>query len=209
MSKVKNNDSAELKAVGTIYSALKPLDQPVQLRALRYAAEMLGLNLAVPTNKNSSSEDARADTDESASAPSTPALPTEAASDDVDGINAVALKWMKRSGLDSKILGSLFSLGIDEIDLVAKSVPGKNKKERMRNVVLLKGIAAYLGSGVARVSYEQLKEACLHYDAYDGANFASYLKSFAAEVGGTKESGFTLTARGLTAATDLIKQMLA
>ena len=51
----------------------------------------------------------------------------------------------------------------------------------------------------------QVKEACLHYDAFDNSNFASYLKSFAAEVSGTKESGYTLTARGLTAATDLIK----
>jgi hypothetical protein len=74
--------------------------------------------------------------------------------------------------------------------------------------LLLKGIAAYLSTGVARVSHEQLKEACLHYDAFDPANFATHMKDFAAEASGTKESGYTLTARGLTAATEIIKSIV-
>ena len=115
---------------------------------------------------------------------------------------------MKRSDLDSKSLQSLFSLGIEEIDLVAKSVPGSSKRERTRNVLLLKGIAAYLGTGTPRITYEQLKEACLHYNAYDATNFATYLKSFTADAGGTKEAGYTLTPRGLTAGTDLVKELL-
>jgi hypothetical protein len=139
-------------------------------------------------------------------APLTP--PTEVQPfDDAEGINSVALKWMRRSGLTPSVLQNIFSLGIEEIDLVANSVPGTNKKERMHSVLLLKGIASYLGTGVARVSYEQLKEACLHYDAYDGANFSAYLKSFAAEVAGSKNAGFTLTARGLTSATELLRTM--
>jgi hypothetical protein len=133
---------------------------------------------------------------------------TQPGVDDIDGINAVALKWMRRSGLDPKSLQTLFSLGIDEIDLVAKSVPGTSKRERMRSVLLLKGIAAYLGTGAPRITYEQLKEACLHYDAYDAANFAKNLKSFSSDTTGTKEAGFTLTARGLTSATDLLKELL-
>ncbi len=72
----------------------------------------------------------------------------------------------------------------------------------------MKGIAAYLSTGVARVSHEQLKEACLHYDAFDPANFATHMKDFAAEASGTKESGYTLTARGLTAATEIIKSIV-
>jgi hypothetical protein len=119
------------------------------------------------------------------------------------------LKWIKRSGLEPKKLQTLFSLGIDEIDLVAKSVPGTSKRERMRNVLLLKGVAAYLGTGVARMTHEQIKEACLHYNAYDAGNFSKYLKSFAADVGGTKKAGYTLSPRGLTSATALLSEMLA
>jgi len=35
---------------------------------------------------------------------------------------------MTRNGLEAEKLSAIFSLGIDEIDLVAKSVPGKGKK---------------------------------------------------------------------------------
>lgn len=210
MTNEKKNQagSAELKAVGTVYSALEKLERPIQLRVLRYAAEMLGLEFPAPGRKDLPSDTQESESEETSLTAATPALSTDQPAEEVEGISAVALKWMKRSDLNPKSLQNFFSLGIDDIDLVAKSVPGTNKKERMRSVLLLKGIAAYLGTGAPRVSYEQLKEACLHYNAYDGGNFAAYLKSFAAEVGGAKESGFTLTARGLSAATDLLKEIL-
>ena len=116
-------------------------------------------------------------------------------------------KWMQRNGLSMSSLSKIFSVGEDEIDLIAKSVPGKSKKTRTHSVILLKGVAAYLGSGAARISHQQIKETCLHYDAYDSPNFAAYLKDFASEITGTKQSGYTLTARGLAAATELAKEM--
>ncbi len=61
----------------------------------------------------------------------------------------VAQKWMRRNGLQAEHLSSIFSLGGDEIDVVAKSVPGKSTKARMHNVFLLKGVAAYLAGGAA------------------------------------------------------------
>ena len=201
------DESPEIKAIGAVYGALKDLEPAVQTRVLRYSAEMLGLTFDLSANRRAPAEQEEVVRDNSISV-SPPTLPDTEAADDVEGISAVALKWMKRSGLSAQHLQSLFSLGVDEIDLVTKKVPGSSKKERMRNVLLLKGIAAYLSTGAARVGYEQVKEACIHYDAYDSTNFATYLKSFAAEVGGTKEAGFTLTARGMTAATELIKEML-
>lgn len=210
MAKVRKQAgaSAEIEAIGAVHAALEGLDASVQLRVLRYCAEMLGLALESASKSNevsSSYEPVRSDDSPTTS---TTTLPDTDVSEDVDGINAVALKWIRRSGLNTKELQNLFSLGIEEIDLVAKSVPGSSKRERMHNVVLLKGIAAYLGSGTPRMTYEQLKEACLHYNAYDMGNFASYLRSFSADAGGTKEAGYTLSARGLNSATELIKQML-
>lgn len=206
MANKKTEDTPEIDAYRTVYLALKSLDSPAQLRVLRYSAEMLGLKFEIPSagGRASSDQDDNQSGDSAASA----SPPEVQSSDDIEGINAVALKWMRRSNLNPKSLQALFSLGIDEIDLVAKSIPGTSKRERTRNVLLLKAIAAYLGTGAARVTYEQLKEAALHYSAYDAANFAAHIKSFASDVGGTKESGFTLTARGLTAATDLIREML-
>jgi hypothetical protein len=128
--------------------------------------------------------------------------------DGLEGISPLARKWMVRNGLSAEQLSQLFSLGADEIDLVASTVPGTNKRDRARTVLLLKAMAAYLSSGAARVTHEQIKEACLHYDAYDSANHAKSIKLMVAEASGNKESGYTLTARGMTAATEIIKEML-
>jgi len=200
--------SPEIEAINTVYAALRVLDAAAQVRVLRYSAEMLGLSSETANISGlPSTEPLPFRTDDTPSTRSGSSAGSELP-EDVDGINPVALKWMKRSGLNAQSLQKLFSLGIDDIDLVAKSVPGTSKRERMRNVILLKGVAAYLGTGVPRITYEQLREACLHYNAYDVANFARHLKSFAADVGGTKEAGLTLTARGLTAATDIVKELL-
>jgi hypothetical protein len=206
MATKKTEDTPEIDAYRTVYLALKSLDPSAQLRVLRYSAEMLGLKFEIPGAGNRTSHDH--EESQSSDSIASVSIPDTQTSDDVEGINSVALKWIRRSNLDPKNLQKLFSLGIDEIDLVAKLVPGTSKRERMRNVLLLKAIAAYLGTGAARVTYEQLKEASLHYNAYDAANFAAHIKSCASDIGGTKESGYTLTARGLTAATDLIREML-
>jgi hypothetical protein len=192
----------EITAISVVYDALRTLDPEAQRRVLEYVAGKLGL----PSPQTDDESHQVPDTPEPLSVVSPKATGTEE-SDTSEGVSPVALKWMKRSGLTASSLSALFSLGVDEIDLVAKKVPGENKKDRMHNVLLLKGIAAYLSTGVARVTHEQVKEACLHYDAFDTNNFASYLKSFSAEVAGTKGSGYTLTARGLTNATEIIKSL--
>ena len=200
------DNDPEFEAIRKVYSTLKDLDEAAQNRVLDYVINKLNLTREAGRASRRESQDIREEV---------PARPpnlqnTERQGDDaLDGISPVAQKWMRRNSLTAAALSSLFSLGVDEIDLVAKTVPGKNKKERMHSVGLLKGIASYLGSGAARFTHEQIKEACLHYDAYDAANFAAHMKSFSAEVSGSKENGYTLTPRGLTAATDLIKQIMS
>lgn len=195
------NSDPEITAITVVYDALKELDPAAQKRVLGYVARRLGL-------PSSSDEEPVTPPDTRDLPPAIPEPPSGAEdADDSEGISPVAVKWMKRNSLSASSLSTLFSLGVDEIDLVAKTVPGDNRKQRMHSVLLLKGIAAYLSTGVARVTHEQLKEACLHYDAFDGINFATHLKSFAAEAAGTKGSGYTLTARGLTNATELIRSM--
>jgi|SRR5581483_1345337 len=200
-----NESDPEITAIAAVYDALKNLDAAAQARVLQYVAGKLGVT--TPDSPRSFSETSGGDKYRQEDVPNIKSAPAE--SDDLDGISPVAIKWMRRSGLTTTELSKLFSVGGDEIDLVAENVPGNNKKDRMHSVLLLKGIAAYLSSGAARVSHDQVKEACLHYDAYDSTNFATYLKRFAPDVGGTKESGYTLTPRGLTRATEVIKSLLA
>jgi hypothetical protein len=204
--KAQTGPNLEIAAIGAVYDALKSLDPAAQGRVLEYVAKMFGI-VHAPSDREPSR------TTPEDEQPQSPSLPLPSAGSEPDeeseGISPVALKWIRRSGLTSTGLSLLFSLGVDEIDLVAKKVPGTTKKDRMHSVLLLKGIAAYLGTGVARVTYEQLKEACVHYDAYDSINFATHLKSFASEASGTKAAGYTLTARGITNATEMIKSLVS
>ncbi len=116
---------------------------------------------------------------------------------------------MTRSSLTAEELSAIFSLGTDDIDLVAKKLPGSSKREKLRSVFLLEGIAAFLGTGTARFTHAKVKEAALHYDAFDAGNFAVHFKTLSSEVSGDKGSGYLLTARGLASATELLKQLTA
>ncbi|HEV7280559.1 MAG TPA: hypothetical protein VGN57_10170 [Pirellulaceae bacterium] len=195
----------EIAAISAVVAAMRDLDASTQQNVVDYIVRRFKLSGCSV---------------ESAPSPSTsPFVPRERpepepepagspeSDEDFDGISPIARKWISRSGLTMGALSKLYSLGIEEIDFVAEDVPGKGKKERMRSVIFLKSIAAYLGSGAARVTHEQIKETCLHYDAYDGAHFAEYLKHMSSEIGGSKEAGYTLTPRGLTAATALVKEL--
>lgn len=194
----------EIVAISEVYAALKDLELNAQSRVLIYVAGKL--KIAPPTleTQQDLAEKQRevgldARTNEIA------AGGREHEDEGLEGISPVAKKWMARNGLKPKQLSTVFSLGVDEIDLIAKTVPGKNIKERMHSIFLLKGIAAYLGTGVARFTHEQMKEACLHYDAFDAANFAVNFKSLSSEVSGSKDAGYTLTARGVANATEMVK----
>lgn len=198
----------EIEAIRVVYDTVKELNQEAQIRVIQYVTDKLGIPRDLALSGAERVGGARPAggqiLDESKRAEGSAAAAPSAS----EGISPVAERWMSRNGLAAAQLGSIFSLGGDEIDLVADSVPGKSKRQKMLNVIRLKGVAAYLGTGAARVSYEQIKEACMHYDAYDRPNFAKHLKEFAAEVSGTKESGYTLTARGLSAGTKLLKQKI-
>lgn len=200
----KKDEDLELDAIREIYSALKALDEAAQNRVLDYVSRRLSLN----RDPSASSLERHEPTTSLEPRPQESAVRTpekDPANEDIEGISPIALKWMRRSGLTSAQLSTLFSLGIDEIDLVAKSVPGKSKAERVHSVLLLLGVAGYLSSGAARITDEKLREACGHYDAYDVTNFSKHIKAVSAEVSGTKEGGYSLTSRGLSAATELIK----
>lgn len=200
----------EILAITTVYAALKELDAPAQSRVIEYVLKKLNLtlqtdNLERTENKEPAAETNSFDDDQSKSQN---ALPKDSSADEFTGVSPVAQRWIQRNGLRAEQLSSIFSLGGDEIDLVANKVPGGSSKARMRSVLLLKGVAAYLGGGAARFTHDKVKETCVHYDAYDSANFATYLKKLVAEVSGSKESGYTLTARGLANAVVLVKEML-
>ncbi len=197
----------EIAAIGTVYRALEILAPEAQVRVLTYVWCKLKINAPMPACGDVTQANGPEVTSETGVGQgSTEDQKVEESG--LEGISPVAKKWITRNGLKAQALSAIFSLGDDEIDLIAKVVPGKSKRDRMHSVSLLKGIAAYLGSGAARITHEQLKEACLHYNAYDAANFAAYLKSFAAKITGDKSTAYVLTPRGLSGATGIVRVML-
>jgi hypothetical protein len=204
------DDDKEFAAMRQVYTALKDLNAAAQNRVLDYVIQRLSL-VREPARaiEQSPSQSAHPPVHSESRPGEVQANARDSGDETVEGISPIAQKWMRRSGITSEQMSSLFSLGIDEIDLVAQSVPGRSKADRVRSVMLLQGIAGYLSSGVARVSNDKLREACSHYDAYDVTNFSKHLRAISAEASGSRESGYTLTSRGIAAATDLIKQIAA
>lgn len=208
-NKDKSKLAPEVTAIGRVHAALAGLEPEAQKRVLNYVAQMLRIELTMQVEKlrdrpemdEKEEQLERLKSDE-------PPKDSEGVGDEIEGISPVAKKWMMRNGLRANQLSGIFSLGVDEIDLIARTVPGKSLKDRMRSVALLKGIAAYLGTGATRFTHEQLKEACLHYKAYDATNVSTYMKSIASEVSGNASSGYMLTTRGVASATDVIKQIV-
>ncbi len=123
----------EIVAIGVVYDALKDLDPSARARVLNYVAKKLGAASAL------NEEEPLRGREDQAQAPSLPPPAAGPEQDDAEGVSPVALKWMRRSGLTSTGLSLLFSLGVDEIDLVANKVPGENRKDRMRSVLLRRG----------------------------------------------------------------------
>lgn len=202
-----NDLDPEILAISQVNSALRSLDAAAQRRVLDYVARKLNVRIDSDSSLAGASGASR-DYDEMPQRRESFREESQAADDDLDGISPVAKKWMRRSGFSADQLGKVFSLGVDDIDLVAKKVPGTSKRDKMRSVILLKGVAEYLATGAARVTYEKVREACLHYGAFDNTNFSKYLKSMASEVSGAKDTGYTITARGLTSATELVTELV-
>lgn len=211
------NEDAELSAMAAVFNALRSLDEEAQNRVLEYVERRLGMQrthasiskkyeqpqYAAP-EQTRKEERSAIDEKEGASA----RIEDDQQDDgELEGVSPIARKWMIRNGLEPARVSKLFSLGVDEIDLVAANVPGKSTRDRLHNVILLQGVASYLNSGAPRVENEKLKESMHHYDADVGRNFSAYMKDWASEFSGSRAAGFTLTTRGLNAAKELVKQM--
>jgi hypothetical protein len=94
-------------------------------------------------------------------------------------------------------------------------------------IVLMIGIAAGTRSGNKRLRFlkgspltwelalhglltQHLRRPGLHYDAYDQTNASSHMKRIASEVSGSaKAEAYLLTARGLAAAAETIKEIVS
>src|SRR5688500_14178733 len=117
-----DNRDPEFIALTTVHDALKKLDRESQERILDYVMRKLGLLRS--TNARADERLPSVGPDYSPNLLQPLSGKKEELEDGLDGISPVAQKWMKRNGLSASQLSMLFSLGADEIDLVANAVPG-------------------------------------------------------------------------------------
>ena len=139
----------EIVAISAVYAALKALDPEAEARVLDYVPR----KLSVPLHLKHEERIPRGRHGEEALevvASEVERDNGEGAEEELEGVSPAAKKWMIRNSLRPEQLSVIFSLGVDEIDLVAKAVPGDSKRERMRSVFLLKGIAAYIGTPTSK-----------------------------------------------------------
>jgi hypothetical protein len=212
-----SENNTELEAFGTVLSALKGLEHEAQLRVIQYTIATLNVGFTprmlppAPEPKQGASDSEFKGSFEADLNSEEPDLDLETGNELLASLSEVAKKWMRRNAVSEDQLTRFFSIGFDDIDLVAPetAVPGSTMKDKIHSVLLLKGIAAYLGTGVPIITDDNLRQTCLHYNCFDATNYAKYIKAFGSEITGNKQSGYTLNARGMTQATEIIKKAVA
>jgi hypothetical protein len=213
-SNVELNEDSEFLAMRQVYASLVPLSPESRARVVEYVSSRLGFSWSRGTteadlHRPTTREPAASREPQRVERQLEGSTEEDEASEDVGGVSPPGLKWMRRSNLSLAQLEPIFSVNLDEIDLIASEIPGRGKASRMANVLRLKCLAQYLATGAAKVTHDDFNEACVHYHAQDAGHFAENMRALNAEVTGSKETGYQLTPKGMTVATALVKDMIA
>lgn len=117
---------------------------------------------------------------------------------------ARAQGWMKQNDVSIAQLQQVFHFADGEVKFIAAEIPGKNKREKVRNAYVLLGTARLLSSGDAKFDDKAARSLCEDYGVYDQTNHMKYMKG-GNEFTGSKDRGWTLTAPGLKHGAVLVK----
>jgi hypothetical protein len=118
--------------------------------------------------------------------------------------------FMRANALTNETVAKVFHPLGPGAQLVISDLPGKGKAGQQINLALLLAVGGALEDGVFNCSLEELRNLCLHYNCYDGSNFAANLrnskdlfKNF------RKGEDLELTGAGLKRAAELVKAVAA
>lgn len=117
--------------------------------------------------------------------------------------------WLKRSKLKLSDLEEVFHFEGDEVEVIAPDVPDSGSRAKTQQCYILLGIKNLLQTGQATIDDKEARNLCDEMGCYDSANHAKAVKDLGNQVTGDKDKGFTLTAPGLRAGAELLKQMTA
>jgi hypothetical protein len=176
--------------VTELYKLLEPHEPDVRERAIRAAMMMLGGNPQVTAPDKQ--------------------LSAEAPEEEHDGppLTPKAKSWMRGHGITREQLGHVFHLDGGACEVLPSEAPGKNGKEKTINAYVLTGVAAFLQTGEMKFDDKAARDVCKAMGCFNEGNHAYYLKGRGNVIGGTKDSGWTLTGPGLKVGADLIKKLV-
>lgn len=177
------------KAMSKIIEVLNPLDSAERRRVIQAAFALLGEE---PVTKASYK---------------TPLHESEEVGDEaVEGIAPAASAWMSKAKIMPNQLEQ--HLHWDTSGSKVLSLPGNATKrvDQVLHVYLMQGVASFLTAGDPSFSDKDARDLCVHFGCYDDTNHAKYVKAFGNRITGSKNSGWKLTAPGLAAVAELIKQ---
>jgi hypothetical protein len=180
----------DLPTIATeLYKLLEPHEPDVRERAIRAAMVMLGGNLQV-------------------TAPYKPLSP-EVPEEDHDGppLASKVKTWMRSHGITREQLSEVFHLDSAACEVLPSESPGKNGKEKTINAYVLTGVSAFLQTGETKFDDKTARDVCKTMGCFNEGNHAYYLKGRGNVLGGSKDSGWTLTGPGLKLGAELIRNL--
>jgi hypothetical protein len=175
-----------------IYELLEPLEPTIRKRAIKAALTMLGdddLDTEPEKRPSKQSENPNRTTI-------------------FNSFTQKVQLWMKSNSITESDLEHTFHAENGKVQLIAGELPGKTGKERSINAYLLTGLTQFLETGEAKFDDKVARDVCKEHGCFDQGNHAYNLKGKGNLIGGTKDSGWTLTTPGLKAGAELIKSMV-
>jgi hypothetical protein len=121
-------------------------------------------------------------------------------------VHPLAKQWMKKNGVTSEQLEHFFHF--DQGQVIPIALPGNaaSKKEQSLNAYMTVGLARFLASGDSAFTDADARKFCEQSGCYDGPNHSKIVKELKNRVTGSKSVGWKLTAPGLSAVAELVKQ---
>ena len=127
--------------------------------------------------------------------------------DNPEGISTKASGWMKKYGIGADQLGHVFTVSVEEVDVIAASLPGGSKRQKTLEAYVLCGLRSFIHGGEGRFDDKEARALCLKLGCYDPANHSNYMKAFSNLITGSKDIGWRITNPGFERAAQIVKQL--
>lgn len=177
-----------MAAIENVVRTLGPLTSPERQKVVQAALVILG---EAPISKShaSSSEDS-------------------AALGEAGDLPARARLWMKQNSLTIDDLQHVFDIADGKVAVIASEISGKSNAEKTAKAYLLSGLVGLLTSGEPTFADKTARSLCEALGCYDVANHSRFMKEIGNGLTGSKSGGWKLTAPGLKAAANLIRELV-